>query len=381
MYNVPEGGAFRLTEATFESAEDFAIFRRRAVAHFRPMASIREGLVTQLLRGIKHLFMVDLYYPNILMLLWRTRARLARHEGRVVIMSSSPPFSLALVGALLKCIYPTRVVLAIDMRDPWTLHKSLGGIRPLKRWIENKVLHQADALSTVSYGLRDQFVRTHQVSLEVFFNVASHYFDRTAPDPVDWQALNPAIAPGRIKLVYTGSTPVGYYDLTSLVRAVRDLRQTAPAAADRLQLVFVGACAEMKQECDAHGIDPGDVVFIPHVAHQTARAIQQNADVLLFLTYLGEGAVSTKIFEYLALGRPIFPISAPHDKDADRLLRTYCGRSLNLHAAGEIRDALFGLAGVGGVESLPRTIEPDALRRLLDDYSDYAARLLSKVRS
>ena len=98
------------------------------------------------------------------------------------------------------------------------------------------------------------------------------------------------------------------------------------------------------------------------------------------MTYLGEGAVSTKIFEYLALGRPIFPVSAPRDQDADHLFRTYCGRSLNLHTATEIRAALAGLACAGGVAGLPRASDPDRLRSLLDGYRDYAARLLAKAR-
>lgn len=378
IYNVPNGGAFRLTEAQFDSAGAFAEFRRMAVGRSKPMASIREGWKVRVLRRIKHLFLVDLYYPNIFRLIWRARRRLARSSSRVIVMSSSPPFSLALAGACLKALYPKQVVLAIDMRDPWTLHRSLGGIKPLKRRIETTVLRRADYLSTVSRGLNEQFHATHGVSMAVLYNVATHYAERGIAPEVNWSALNPAIAADKIKVVYTGSTPEGYYDLRSLVEGVKQFHQRAPALAARFQLVFVGACEEMQRESLAQGITNEQIAFIPHVSHQLARSIQQSADILLFLTYLGPGAVSTKIFEYMALQKPIFPVSVPKAADADFLLKHYCGVSCNFHTGDEISAALIRVAELGGKE-LPRLTDPQALHQLVEQYRAYATTLLSAV--
>ena len=382
VYNLPEGGAFLLTEAHFESPGDFARFRHDAMANATPTASIREGWKVRFMRRIKHLFMVDLYYPNLFRLLWRATRRLARlGSGRIIVMSSSPPFSLALAGAILKTLYPQRVTLVIDMRDPWTLHLSLGGVKPIKRRIERWVLLRADHLTTVSFGLKQQFEETHGVTMGVLFNVASHYAQIAPGLPVDWRSLNPGIDINRIKLVYTGSTPVGYYDLAALVRAMKKLRSETPQSADRLQLVCVGACAELQREVGRQQAAVGDFIFVPHVAHQIARTIQQGADILLFLTYLGKGAVSTKIFEYMALAKPIFPVSVHRDSDADRLLRKYCGTSHNLHTATEIAAGLRQVAAGGSFPGMPRLSDSGLLQRLLDEYRQFARSLLAELKS
>lgn len=282
------------------------------------------------------------------------------------------------MGALLKSAFPEKVTLAIDMRDPWTYHKSLGGIRPLKLWIEGKVLRRADDLSTVSYGLRDEFEENHGVSMQVFYNIASHYATDADTGIVDWSSLNAEVAPGRLKVIYTGSTPETYYDLVSLAKGIAGLRERNPSAADRIQLIFVGACGELQRELGRHRVGKGDVVFIPHVSQRMARSIQQQADVLLFLTYLGRGAVSTKIFEYMALGKPILPVSVVRGSDADQLFSKYCGACLYLHSSNEIEQALEAVAQSGGTSALPRLLDPEALQPLLEAYEGFAEHLVCR---
>jgi glycosyltransferase involved in cell wall biosynthesis len=236
----------------------------------------------------------------------------------------------------------------------------------------------ADCISTVSYGLRDELQQAHSISADVFYNIATHYLNVGAPPAMDWTALNPRLASGKIKLIYTGSTPENYYDLAALVGAVRYLKERTPELAGKMQLIFVGACAEAQREMKRQNLIGEEIVFIPHVPHEMAKAIQQNADILLYLTYLGKGAVSTKIFEYFALGKPILPVSVPKDSDVDRLLTTYCGSSCNLHSSEDILAALQRVARNGGLASLPRMKEPGTIYRLLDDYKRYARMLLSK---
>lgn len=372
IFNVQ--GAFGLTTKRFESETAFAAFRQDAFSGARPRASVREGVLVRSLRRIKHLFLVDLYYPNIFYIIWTALLASRRTPGRVLIMTSSPPFSLAVAGAVVEMLRPRKIMLGVDMRDAWAMHRSLGGVRFLKRLVESFVLKRAACVSTVSYGLKEEFQETCEVEADVLYNVATHYFDVSPPMPVDWQALNPRISDGRIKLVYTGSTPEGFYDLNALVRAMVDFRRTSPELADRIQLVFVGACDEMRRELKRHGCEGDDVVFISHVAHEQAKAIQQNADSMLYLTYCGKGAVSTKIFEYFALGKPIFPLFVPPGSDVDRLLTTYGGGTYNLHSPDEIVAILRRVAGVGGLAVLPCVADPASVRGLFDDYRRFVAR-------
>jgi glycosyltransferase involved in cell wall biosynthesis len=377
VYNVPDAGALRLTEAQFGTAAELKEFRRKAMSDSSPRAAIREGLLVRLLRRLKHLFLVDLYYPNVLRLIWRAHRRLKAGGNPVVIMCSSPPFSLPLAGAVLKALHGSHVVLVVDMRDPWTFHKSLGGIRPLKVWLEGKVLRRADYLCTVSRGLNEEFAQYHGVSMEVLYNIASHYGGDFEAERFTWTDLDAAIAPDRVKLVFTGSTPETYYDLAALAGGIMELRAANPAAADRLQIIFVGACQEMKRELLRRGHRGNDVVFVPHVSQRMARSIQQHSDVLLFLTYLGRGAVSTKIFEYLALGKPILPVSVLKGSDADYLFSEFCGKCQYLHTASEIAQGLLQAASADAASSLPRLLDPASLRPLLDAYKAFGQRIMS----
>jgi hypothetical protein len=282
------------------------------------------------------------------------------------------------VGALLKRWHGEKIIFVVDMRDAWALHNALGGIKWLKRAIERTVLRRADHVLTVSVGLADEFKAFYGIEVRVMYNVATHYLDIPAAEPVDWSQVSADILPGRRQLVYTGSTPEGHYDLPSIVSAVVQLRRRYPELADQLQLVFVGACDEVKREAKKQGVGDEDIVFVGHLPHALARSVQACAHALLFLAHAGPknaGVVSTKLFEYLCLGQPVLPLDLHDDSDVDLLLRRYCGKSLNLHGAEAMMAALADIARAGN-GMLPRLDEVNRVRELVTDYQDFAAELV-----
>lgn len=379
IFNVQ--GAAGLTDRTFDSREAFEAFRSHCRSTARPTASVREGWYVGAVRALKHLLLADFYLPNILQLLALGRAGLVDGQ-QVVLFCSSPPFALAAVGHILKRLFPKQVLLAVDMRDAWALHTSLGGVKPVKRAIERTVLQRADYVSTVSYGLAREFHDRYGVQVEVLYNVATHYFDQPDRTPVDWQDLNPALTPGRQRYVYTGSTPAGFYDLGAIARGVAALRQSRPDLAGRIQLVFVGACNEMRREAEQAGVSHDDIAFVAHVPHKTATAIQQAADALLFLAYDGEdnkGVVSTKFFEYLALRKPILPMGLRGGSDVDQLLTRLCGTSFRLLSSDDVRATLGRLAEEGPAP-LPVLKSEAELLPLFSAYRTYAEGILKVAR-
>lgn len=373
-------GAFGHSDEACSSNDELTEFRRLSLAQYTgPKASVREGFVVRILRRIKHVLLVDLYLPNVIKLLLHTHRLLKLRNEPVVIMASSPPFSVAVVGAILKRLHGPKVMFTVDMRDAWALHNALGGVKPLKRMIEQAVLQTADKVTTVSYGLADEFKQHYGLEVDVMYNVATHYLDAPAPMPVDWRHVSNAIDPTRRQLVYTGSTPEGHYDLKSIVGAMVHLRSTNPDLADRLQFVFVGACDEVRRVAISHDVPLSDIVFIGHLPHSISRSVQASSYALIFLAHFGEknaGVVSTKLFEYLCLGKPVLPLSLHIDSDVDLLLRRYCGKSLNLHSVEEISKNLARIAS-GDVEFLPLLEQVDRVRELVDDYRDFAVKLLS----
>lgn len=373
-------GALRFSDVQCVTHEEFAAFRRRSLrAPSGPQASVREGLLVRIVRHLKHWTLVDLYLPNVVTVLWRMHRSLLARQSRLVLMASSPPFSVAVLGAILRLIHGDKLVLAVDMRDAWALHGALGGPRWLKRRIEGFVLRRADRVTTVSRGLRMEFERTYGVQTDVMYNVASHYFNTAEVSPVAWAEISTEIEPKRLKLVYTGSTPVGHFDLPSIVAAVVALRNDRPQLADRVQLVFVGACDEARREATRQGVARGDIVFVGHVRQAVARSIQAAADALLFIGYFADnngGVVSTKLFEYLCLGKPVIPLGVYSNSDVDFLLRRYCGRGVNVHSSEEICEAIARIVSEGS-DWLPKLSDLGAVVELLDGYRQYAAKLFT----
>jgi hypothetical protein len=373
-------GAFSYTHAVFDTEAQFEAFRESCRMKAKPMASIREGRAARLIRRIKHLFLIDLFLPNIILIVWRAYRMLARSSSRVVLMASSPPFSVAVAGAILKRLHPCRLVFSADMRDAWGLHTALGGIPWIKKAIERAVLHTADYVTTVSYGLKNEYEATYGIEVGVMYNVATHYFNmKPSITKLDWASISSDIDLRRLKLVYTGSTPERFYDLISIIGGIKHFRDTRPVLADRIQLIFVGACEEVRRESERQGMTGQDIVFVPHVPQRLSKLIQANADALIFLGYHGDGnkgVVSTKIFEYLLLCKPIIPFSLHEGSDVDRLLRRYCGRSINIHTLHDISDALASIASMG-IGSLPSLDNTHDIKQLLKDYVDHASTLLT----
>lgn len=374
-------GAFDHSDAICADAEALAAFRREGLARYRgPQASVREGLHVRALRRLKHLLLADLYLPNVIKLYRRLDELLGARSEPVVLMASSPPFSVAVVGALIKRRHPDKVVFAVDMRDAWALHNALGGIKAIKRAIERRVLRRADRVTTVSKGLADEFQAHYGVEVGVMYNVATHYLDVPPAPRIDLREVNPQIDPARAVLVYTGSTPEHHYDLAAIVGAVARLQREQPALAQRLQLVFVGACDEVRREAQAQGVSAPEIVFVSHLPHATARSVQASATALLFLAHHGPnnlGVVSTKLFEYLCLGQPVLPLDLCEGSDVDVLLRRYCGASINAHGEQAIAALLAGVAEQGPAV-LPRLGDVQRVRELLEDYRRHAEDLLAR---
>jgi glycosyltransferase involved in cell wall biosynthesis len=367
-------GPFGLTIRDFDTEDDFAEFRRDALAVARPQASVRTGFAARALRHVKHALLADLFFPNVRRLVGAGKQRLAGSSGPVAIFASSPPFSLAIAGAQLKRAKADRVHLVVDMRDAWALHASLGGPRIVKRHVERWAFENADCVITVSAGLKNEFDETYGLNTGVMYNVATHYRTPPVPADVDWPALHPDLRPGSVKVVYTGSTPQGFYDVGAFAEALRIARREHGITADQLQFVFVGACEEVQREIARRSVNDAECVFLGHRRNAETRRLQVAADALLFIGYDGpgnSGVVSTKIFEYLALGKPILPIGLYVDSDVDLILRATCDQSLTIRDPGPIALELSTLSH-DGLAGLPRLQHPDVMWEYVGAYDRLA---------
>ena len=364
-------GAIRISHRTIRSRPDLVRLRHDIRVSARPTAGVREGLAARALRHVKHWLLMDLWLPNVLALLVQLLLRRPSIDGRVVILASSPPFSVVIVGALLRAIRRRHFLLAVDMRDAWAHHRALGGPRRLKKWIERVTLSRADACVTVSNQLAGEF-HPSMCSVEVAYNVATHVrdADREALG-LDWSSLDPALLASSAKLVYTGSIPEGFYDLSTIMGGIRHAVESGHLRRERNQIVFVGACDPLRRMIQDTELE-WPVVFLPHQPSRVARLIQAHADALLFLGYNDDGnggVVSTKLFEYLSLGRPILPIMVRADSDVDTLLSRYGGQ--RIHAIGPQSVGELLVAWASGAAMLPRCRDLRSMDDLLKPYRNF----------
>lgn len=153
--------------------------------------------------------------------------RLIRREKIDCILTSSPPYSVHLVGWLLKCLTGVRWIA--DYRDPWMtggskrMYVTCAVSLNIERWLEWKMVQKADLVVAntemlceafkKAYGSRltDRFIRITNGFDGEFFSSFGHvdkdkvftiiytgtlYFGRT-PEPV-FQAVHELISEGRI---------------------------------------------------------------------------------------------------------------------------------------------------------------------------------------
>lgn len=371
-------GAIRISRRTLRTHADLDRLRDDIRGSAKPAASVREGVAVRIVRRVKHMLLVDLWLPNVLALLVRLLFRRPVAGGRVVIVASSPPFSVVVIGALLRVIRPGCFLFAVDMRDAWAHHRALGGFRPLRTWIERSALSRADACVTVSNQLADEF-RAYGRPVQVAYNVATHVA-RSDKDTTgfDWTSLDPSLHPASAKLAYTGSMPEGHFDLETIIGGIRHAVAAGSLRPERNQIVFVGACDSLRRLVQGSELE-GTLVFVPHQTSHVARLIQVNADALLFLGYNDEGnggVVSTKLFEYLSLGRPILPIMVREGSDVDMLLGRYAGRRINAITPSAVGELLG--SWINGSARLPKCIDPRSMDDLLQPYRDVCQNLAAE---
>jgi glycosyltransferase involved in cell wall biosynthesis len=272
--------------------------------------------------------------------LWNPAAyRMAKRELVGVrydaVYVTGPPFSSFLLGCAIKQRFG--LPLIVDFRDEWMLasehldNYSLGRFsRGRQTRMMKRVLQQADAV-----------IATTQASLDEIIGYAHHCGARPAAsciyngyDPDDLPSpdrVRAVQASGRhadrLTVVYTG-TLWKLTDIEPLVKAVQRMSELAPSIANRLDLVLVGRrTAQQDKVVQQLKATPVSVQCHDYLPHRQSLELAAAADVLLLLLADQPGAgrvVPAKLFEYLALGKPILSISPRGE--TDQILRQH-GRS------------------------------------------------------
>ncbi len=231
-------------------------------------------------------------------------ARLVADAGIDVVLTTSPPPSVNLIGAAVKRLTGVRWVA--DVRDSIAFNPHRRFDFRGERTVARVVARYADATVVASEGIGAE-LRELGAGDRVSVIESGCDFE-------DFEGL-PYRRTERLRLTHTGSF-LGHRDPRPLCAALHDSAEDVVAR-------FVGAFRQRDFDFAASLGLGRRLELIPYVSHAQALACQRASDVLLLLVPEASGrghhVLTGKLFEYLAARRPILA-AVPPTGEAARLV-------------------------------------------------------------
>jgi glycosyltransferase involved in cell wall biosynthesis len=261
---------------------------------------------------------------------------IARSEGIDVVLTTSPPGSVHLIGAAVK--KATGAKWVADLRDSIALHahRSAEGVgarakQKARAGVARLVAHQADAIVTAAESIAVE-TRGLNPSGRVVTIANGCDFD-------DFAGLE-YVRGDRFRLTHAGSF-FGKRDPKPFLQALAD------TGLDDVTARFLGDFRPADREfVESLGL-ADRVELIDHVPRRESLRLQRDSDALLLLIPeaggRGRGVLSGKVFEYLAAERPVLAVVPPDGAAAELVRDTGAGLVAPPEDVPAIRDAILEL--------------------------------------
>ena len=261
---------------------------------------------------------------------------IVRREGIDVVLTTSPPGSVHMIGAAVK--RATGATWVADLRDSIVRHphrstEGLGAFAKQKAraGVAQLVARQADAIVTAADAITEE-TRSLAPRGRLLTIANGSDFDDFAG--LEYRRTD------RFRLTHTGSF-FGHRDPRPFLRALR------ASGLDDVTVRFVGDFRPGDRQFLA-SLELGDrVELVDYVPRRESLRLQRDSDALLLLIPeaggRGRGILSGKVFEYLAAERPILAVVPPDGAAAQLIRDTGAGVVAPPEDEEAIRDALVSL--------------------------------------
>lgn len=242
-----------------------------------------------------------------------------------MIYSTAGPYSAHLVGFLLKRKIPN-IKWVADFRDEWTTNPHLTNDKirynyfrlQIEKMLEKKICNLADKIVVVSKPMAINISANNNVSINKFKVITNGY------DSEDFKSLEIHTTNSKdnnkvFTIAYNGSF-YGFRKPDNFLQAVYQLIGEKAVDRKKLRLQFVGNTGENLQvKVNEYKLE--DICEITgYVNHKKSLELIRAADcLLLFIANIpnAEGIYTGKLFEYLAVARPIIGLVPPKGVAAD----------------------------------------------------------------
>jgi len=253
-----------------------------------------------------------------------------------VVITTGPPHSLHLIGLKLK--QKLNIPWVADFRDPWTgidFYSRLKLTRAADRKhhrLEQQVIMQADAVITVSHGMKIDFRKYRQNGIHVITN---------GYDPEDIPSV-PVEPAGDFLITHLGSVNADR-NPHAFWKAVSESLQENEPFKKHLRIRFIGKTdVTVRASILEHGLE-NYVELCPPVPHEQVFTLLKQSRLLFLPVNRTPNAASIltgKLYEYLAAGRPVLGIG-PEDGEMARILEeTGAGRVCHWDSPDRIKSFL-----------------------------------------
>jgi glycosyltransferase involved in cell wall biosynthesis len=256
----------------------------------------------------------EAFAPNLAWSLTGVRPirRAIERESPDVVWATGPPQSAIFAGVRLA--RRARIPVVAELRDLWAGNPFFDADGKLLARLEGRSLGNADAVVTVTAGCRDTLAHLHP-ELRSRIELLPNGFEPSLLELRDRQSARTGV---RTTLIHAGAL-YGDRSAAPLVRALG----TAGLRA-RVRLELLGSIDQATREAVRAAPPELEIALHPPVDWGAAIDRMRSADVAVVINSVGTGgamALPSKLYEALALGRPVLALTPP-GSDTERLLRT-----------------------------------------------------------
>ncbi len=241
--------------------------------------------------------------------------KIIKRDKISVILATGSPWSCMIAGVLLR---NRNIPLVLDFRDPWVANPGFvqrgNSAAFLEKHMERLVVAKANAIVANTEELRDNFLQRFSfLKPEKVYTISNGFENFFASDvPVN----------KRFTVVHAGAL---YFSRTPLplLEALYALLKEDKIPRDRIRLFLVGGISVEDEKLKEllHTSELKEVVqLIPRLPYREAMEFQLQSDVLLLIQPGFPLQVPRKLYEYMAMKRPVLALTEQHGATA-RIVR------------------------------------------------------------
>jgi glycosyltransferase involved in cell wall biosynthesis len=242
-----------------------------------------------------------------------------------------------LVGYALSRFYG--IPLILEYGDPWAFNvvERRSWLRFwLERTMESRVLKSAGAVVVTTEETKENYLKNYP-----FLDEDEVYVMPAGVDYSDYENLVPQKSE-KFRILFTGRM-YQIADINPLLEALTRIAGADDEIRNNLEVLFVGDIDQEHRDL-LKAYDLGKMVLLhDFVPLREALSLSLGADVLLFLGNKGGLQVPSRLFSYLAAGRPILCIKGDDKDPALRFLRGGNRGLIVGNKVEEIRPAIIEL--------------------------------------